>query len=99
MNRALLLACAALIAAPALSACGLKGRPERPVPLWGNPPNEGPKDPRTLKAKKEQEDAEKARKKAEQDQERAQRAAEQAQQQAQQPAATPAAPATPPAPQ
>jgi hypothetical protein len=95
MNRALLLVRAALIAAPALSACGLKDRPERPVPLWGNPPNEGPNDPRTLKARQDAEDAEKARKKAEQDQERAQRAAEQAQQ----PAATPAAPATPPAPQ
>jgi hypothetical protein len=25
----------------------------RPVPLWGDPPNEGPNDPRTLKAEEE----------------------------------------------
>jgi len=97
MTRAFLLACAALIAVPALSACGLQGKPQRPVPLWGNPPNEGAKDPRTLKIQKDKEDAEKARKKAEQEKARADRAAQEAQQPAQQPA--PAAPATPPAPQ
>jgi hypothetical protein len=90
MKRPLLLACA-LAAIAGLSACGLQGRPERPVPLWGNPPNEGPKDPRVLKAKKEQEDAEKARKKAEQEKAKADRAAREAQQ----PAADSAAPATP----
>lgn len=47
----------------ALSGCGLRGGLERPVPLWGNPPNEGPNDPRTIKAAKEEE----ARKKAEED--------------------------------
>ncbi len=50
----------------ALSACGLRGPLERPVPLWGNPPSEGPNDPRVLKAAKEAADAEKARKDAEQ---------------------------------
>jgi hypothetical protein len=43
-----------------LSACGLKGELERPVPLFGNPPNEGPNDPRTLKAKEEAEAKRKA---------------------------------------
>jgi hypothetical protein len=93
MTRAFLLACAVLIAAPVLSACGLQGKPTRPVPLWGNPPNEGAKDPRTLKIQKDKENAEKARKKAEQEKARADRAAQEAQQPA------PAAPATPPAPQ
>jgi len=52
-----------------LSACGLKGELERPVPLFGNPPNEGPNDPRTIKAKEQAE----AKRKAEED--AAQRAA------------------------
>ena len=51
-----------------LSACGLRGDLERPVPLWGNPPDEGPLDPRNIK-KAEEEAA--ARKKAEEDQRRA----------------------------
>jgi predicted small lipoprotein YifL len=46
-----------------LAGCGLKGDLERPVPLWGNPPNEGPNDPRTIKAREEAE----AKKKAEED--------------------------------
>jgi hypothetical protein len=46
-----------------LAGCGLKGGLERPVPLWGNPPNEGPNDPRTIKAREEAE----AKKKAEED--------------------------------
>lgn len=43
------------LAAPlaVLGGCGLKGDLERPVPLWGNPPNEGPNDPRTIKANEE----------------------------------------------
>jgi Prokaryotic lipoprotein-attachment site len=57
------LACA--IACAALSACGLRGDLERPVPLWGNPPNEGPTDPRTIKAAEEAAAAEKARQAAE----------------------------------
>jgi hypothetical protein len=57
----------------ALSACGLRGDLERPVPLWGNPPNEGPLDPRTIKAAEEAAAAEKAR----QDAEREAREAEQ----------------------
>jgi hypothetical protein len=51
-----------------LSACGLRGDLERPVPLWGNPPDEGPLDPRNIK-KAEEEAA--AKKKAEEDQRRA----------------------------
>jgi predicted small lipoprotein YifL len=46
-----------------LAGCGLKGDLERPVPLWGNPPNEGPNDPRSIKAREEAE----AKKKAEED--------------------------------
>ena len=37
-----------------LSACGLKGDLERPVPLWGNPPDEGPLDPRNIKKAEEE---------------------------------------------
>lgn len=51
-----------------LSACGLRGDLERPVPLWGNPPDEGPLDPRNIK-KAEEEAA--AKKKAEEEQRRA----------------------------
>jgi predicted small lipoprotein YifL len=58
---------AVLAAVAALSACGLRGDLERPVPLWGNPPNEGPLDPRTIKAAEEQARAEAERKKAEED--------------------------------
>lgn len=53
------------LAATLLSACGLRGDLERPVPLWGNPPNEGPLDPRTIKAAEEAAAAEKARQDAE----------------------------------
>jgi predicted small lipoprotein YifL len=42
------------LAALSISACGLRGELERPVPLWGNPPNEGPNDPRTLRAQEEE---------------------------------------------
>jgi predicted small lipoprotein YifL len=57
----------------ALAACGLQGDLERPVPLWGNPPNEGPNDPRTLKAQEEAEATERA---AREERERAEAAAE-----------------------
>jgi predicted small lipoprotein YifL len=57
----------------ALAACGLKGDLERPVPLWGDPPNEGPNDPRTIKAQEEREAAERA---AREERERAEAAAE-----------------------
>ena len=50
-----------------LCACGLRGDLERPVPLWGNPPNEGPLDPRTIKAAEEKAKAEAERKKAEEE--------------------------------
>lgn len=40
-----------------LAGCGLRGDLERPVPLWGNPPIEGPNDPRVLKAEAEREAA------------------------------------------
>lgn len=63
----------ASFAALALSACGLRGDLERPVPLWGNPPNEGVNDPRTIKAAKEEAE----RKKAEEDAAKKQREAEQ----------------------
>ncbi|MDP3738337.1 MAG: lipoprotein [Hyphomonadaceae bacterium] len=48
-----------------LAACGLRGDLERPVPLFGNPPNEGPSDPRTIKAAEEAAKAEKERQDAE----------------------------------
>lgn len=39
----------ALAACLALSTgCGLRGDLERPPPLWGDPPNEGPLDPRNV---------------------------------------------------
>ena len=43
-----------------LSACGLRGDLERPVPLWGNPPDEGPLDPRNIKKAEEEAAAKKA---------------------------------------
>lgn len=56
---------ALVLSAALLSACGLRGDLVRPVPLWGNPPNEGPTDPRTIKAAEEAAAAEKARQDAE----------------------------------
>lgn len=49
MRRILLVA----VALTALAGCGLRGELVRPVPLWGDPPNEGPNDPRTIKAEEE----------------------------------------------
>ena len=56
-----------------LSACGLRGDLERPVPLWGNPPDEGPLDPRNIKKAEE----EAAARKAQEDAERQQQAPQQ----------------------
>ncbi|MBU6318102.1 MAG: hypothetical protein KGS00_00495 [Alphaproteobacteria bacterium] len=40
----------AFVACSALAAgCGLRGDLERPPPLWGDPPREGPLDPRTVR--------------------------------------------------
>lgn len=50
-----------LMSAVLLAACGLRGDLVRPPPLWGNPPNEGPLDPRTIKAAAEAAAAEKSR--------------------------------------
>jgi hypothetical protein len=55
------------LAVAMLSACGLRGGLERPVPLWGNPPNEGLLDPRTIKAAEEKAKAEAERKAAEEE--------------------------------
>lgn len=57
----------------ALAGCGLKGDLVRPVPLWGDPPNEGPNDPRTIKAEEERRAAERA---AQEERDRAEAAAE-----------------------
>lgn len=79
------------VSVTALAGCGLRGPLERPVPLWGNPPSEGPNDPRVIKAAKEAADAEKARKEAEQkaeDEARRQRLEQQATPPATAPAAT-----------
>jgi len=62
-----------LISLTALAGCGLKGDLVRPVPLWGEPPNEGPNDPRTLKAEEERRAAADA---AEAERDRAEAAAE-----------------------
>ena len=45
----------------ALSGCGLPGDLERAPPMWGNPPIDGPDDPRLIK----QQEEEKARREAE----------------------------------
>ena len=78
----------------ALSACGLRGELVRPLPLWGDPPNEGPNDPRTLKAEEDRKAADRAAREAQQraDDEANRRALEQ---QVQPPAAAPAPPASP----
>lgn len=84
MRTALLLAASLL----ALSACGLQGNLVRPMPLWGDPPNEGPNDPRTIQAEEERKAADKAQRDAQQraDDEARRLALEQ---QIQPPAATP----------
>ena len=48
------------------SGCGLRGRLDRPVPLWGNPPSEGANDPREVAKRKAEE--EEAKRKAQQQQ-------------------------------
>jgi hypothetical protein len=60
-------------AALALSACGLRGELQRPVPAWGDPPLEGPNDPRVLKEKADKEQADKAAKAAQRAKETAER--------------------------
>lgn len=81
-----------MLSLAALSACGLRGDLVRPVPMWGDPPNEGPNDPRTLKAIEDQKAADRAAADAQKraDDEAARKAAEA---QAAQPA--PAVPPTP----
>jgi predicted small lipoprotein YifL len=69
MRTILLLA----VSLTALAGCGLRGDLVRPVPLWGDPPNEGPNDPRTLKAEEERRAAADA---AEAERDRAEAAAE-----------------------
>lgn len=81
---------AILAAVASLSACGLRGGLERPVPLWGNPPNEGPLDPRSIKEAEEKAKAEKARIAAEETEERRRE-----QEQLQQQVTPPATPTTP----
>lgn len=83
------------LAALALTAgCGLRGDLKRDVPLWGNPPNEGPNDPRVLREQEQARQAEDARKEAERAQRRQEREAERAAAAASPtPTATPTAPA------
>ncbi|MEY4784676.1 MAG: hypothetical protein RIR41_2611 [Pseudomonadota bacterium] len=69
MRTILLLA----VSLTALAGCGIRGDLVRPVPLWGDPPNEGPNDPRTLKA---EEDRRAAADAAEAERDRAEAAAE-----------------------
>jgi hypothetical protein len=75
------------LCAVALSACGLRGELVRPVPMWGNPPDEGPLDPRNIKKAEEEAEAREA-------QEEADRAAREREAVTGTPA--PAQPATPP---
>jgi len=84
----------AIVTLTALAGCGLQGDLVRPVPLWGDPPNEGPNDPRTLKAEEDRKAADRAAREAQQ------RATDEAnrralEQQVQPPAAAPAPPASP----
>ena len=69
MRTILLLA----VSLTALAGCGIRGDLVRPVPLWGDPPNDGPNDPRTLKA---EEDRRAAADAAEAERDRAEAAAE-----------------------
>jgi predicted small lipoprotein YifL len=69
MRTILLLA----VSLTALAGCGIRGDLVRPVPLWGDPPNEGPNDPRTLKAEEDRRSAADA---AEAERDRAEAAAE-----------------------
>jgi hypothetical protein len=65
--------------------------------MWGDPPNEGPNDPRTLKAEEDRKAADRAARDAQQ---RAEDAAngKALEQQVQPPAGTPPGPTTPPIP-
>lgn len=56
LQKWLLLALAAL----ALSSCGLRGKLVRPMPLWGDPPRDGPSDPRNIKDAADKATADKA---------------------------------------
>jgi hypothetical protein len=56
-----------------LSACGLRGELVRPVPAWGDPPLEGPNDPRVLKEKADKAQADKDAKAAQRAKENAER--------------------------
>lgn len=72
MNRSVV---AFALAALLLSACGLRGELKRPGPMFGNPPLEGPNDPRVLAEKDAKAKADKDRKAAERQKEDADRAA------------------------
>ncbi len=61
----------AIVALAILSACGLQGDLKRPPPLWGNPPLDGPTDPRVIAQ-------EEARQAEQEERERAERAARRA---------------------
>jgi hypothetical protein len=75
-------------ALPMIAACGLQGDLKRPAPLWGNPPLDGPTDPRVIAQ-------EEARKAAEDERERAERAARRAEAAAAAEAATTPPPESP----
>jgi hypothetical protein len=81
---------ALVCALPLLAACGLQGDLKRPGPLWGNPPLDGPTDPRVIAQ-------EEARQAEEDERERAERAAARAAEAAAADAATIPPPAADPA--
>jgi hypothetical protein len=54
-----------LLSVSALSACGLQGDLVRPMPLWGDPPLDGPDDPRVIAAAEAAAAAEEERRDAE----------------------------------
>lgn len=78
-----------LLSMTALSACGLQGDLVRPMPLWGDPPLDGPDDPRVIAAAEAAAAAEEERRDAER------RAADEARRQELEAQTAPAAPSPP----
>jgi predicted small lipoprotein YifL len=63
--RAMRTALVLVLSLSALSACGLRGELVRPEPMWGNPPDEGPLDPRNIRKAEEEAAAREAQEEAE----------------------------------
>ncbi len=50
-----------VLSVTALAGCGLRGDLVRPMPLWGDPPLDGPDDPRVIQAAEDAKKAEEER--------------------------------------